>query len=119
MIWIPSASDFEQAWMDALANLGQHAALALTKAEKHLELQRRLNELTILQHVSGVIANQLDVDAILTELTEQLHIKLGFETAQVFVREKDQLILRQYSGRSTASRSSSQDHRQSSSNRNP
>lgn len=98
MVWVPSANEFEQAWLDALATLGQQAALALTKADKHLELQRRLDELTILQHVSSAIARQLDFDAILKELTDQLHNKLGYETTQVFIREGENLILRQNSG---------------------
>jgi len=98
MIWVPSDSEFEQAWLDALATLGQQAALSLVKAEKHLQLQRRLDELKILQHVSGAIARQLEFDAILKELTEQLHNKMGYSTTQVFIREDDRLVLRQFSG---------------------
>jgi len=98
MIWVPSESEFEQAWLDALATLGQQAALSLVKAEKHLELQRRLQELTILQHVSGAIARQLEFDAVLKELTDQLHYRLGYHTTQVFIREQDTLVLRQFSG---------------------
>ncbi|MBN1265349.1 MAG: GAF domain-containing protein [Anaerolineales bacterium] len=98
MIWVPSDSEFEQAWLDALATLGQQAALSLVKAEKHLQLQRRLDELTILQHVSGTIARQLEFDAILKELTDQLHNKLGYHTSQVYIREGERLLLRQFSG---------------------
>jgi signal transduction histidine kinase len=98
MIWVPSESEFEQAWLDALATLGQQAALSLVKAEKHLQLQRRLDELTILQHVSGAIARQLEFDAILKELTDQLHYKLGYHTTQVYIRDEDRLVLRQFSG---------------------
>jgi len=98
LIWVPSDTAFEQAWLDALATLGQQAALALVKAEKHAEIQRRLSELTLLQHVSSAIARQLEFDAVLQELTDQLHNQLGFPTAQVYIREKDDLILKQASG---------------------
>ena len=98
LVWVPSDAAFEQAWLDALATLGQQAALALVKAEKHAEIQRRLSEITLLQHVSSAIARQLEFDAVLQELTDQLHHQLNFPSAQVYIREEDDLLLKHASG---------------------
>ena len=98
LIWIPGAGEAERTWLDMLAAIGQQAGLALTNAHQHAQVQRRLAELTLLQRVVGAIAQRLEVDAILGELTEQLHTILGFPAVQVYQRQEREVVLVKASG---------------------
>ncbi len=98
LIWVQSELDFEHAWLDTLAALGQQAALSLANANKHAELQRRLNEIELLQHIAAAIAKRLEFDAILGELTNQLHERLGYQAVHVYIRQGDTMLLRKASG---------------------
>jgi signal transduction histidine kinase len=98
VIWVPGEGEAERTWLDMLAAIGQQAGLALTNAHQHAQVQRRLAELTLLQRVVGAIAQRLEVDAILGELTEQLHTILGFPAVQVYQRQARDVVLVKSSG---------------------
>jgi signal transduction histidine kinase len=98
VIWVPGEGEAERTWLDMLAAIGQQAGLALTNAHQHAQVQRRLAELTLLQRVVGAIAQRLEVDAILGELTEQLHTILGFPAVQVYQRQEREVVLVKSSG---------------------
>jgi signal transduction histidine kinase len=87
-----------ESWLDVLRPVGQQAGLALAKAEEHAAVQRRLAELTALQSIVRHVAGRLEVEAVLREVTRQLNKNLGFPAVQVFMREGEELILRQHSG---------------------
>lgn len=98
LIWVPAEGEAERTWLDMLAAIGQQAGLALTNAYQHAQVQRRLAELTLLQRVVGAIAQRLEVNAILAELTEQLHTILGFPAVQVYQRQERDVVLVKSSG---------------------
>jgi len=87
-----------ESWLDVLRPVGQQAGLALANAEEHAAVQRRLAELTALQTIVRHIAGRLEVEAVLREITRQLNANLGFPVVQVYMREGDELVLRQHSG---------------------
>ena len=87
-----------ESWLDVLRPVGQQAGLALANAEEHAAVQRRLAELTALQTIVRHIAGRLEVEAVLREITRQLNANLGFPVVQVFMREGEELVLRQESG---------------------
>lgn len=98
VIWVPRMGEAERTWLDMLAAIGQQAGLALTNAHQHAQVQRRLAELTLLQRVVAAIAQRLEFDAILGELTEQLHTILGFPAVQVYQRQEREVVLVKTSG---------------------
>lgn len=81
-----------------LAAIGQQAGLALAVAERHGQVERRLTELTLLQKVVSSIASQLEVDAVLGEVTEQLHANLGYPVVHIYRRSGEALDLSHHSG---------------------
>jgi signal transduction histidine kinase len=87
-----------ESWLDVLRPVGQQAGLALANAEEHAAVQRRLAEMTALQTIVRHIAGRLEVEAVLREITRQLNANLGFPVVQVFMREGEELVLRQHSG---------------------
>jgi signal transduction histidine kinase len=98
LVWVDSEQLFEEAWLDVFQTAGQHAALALANADKHVEVQRRLAELTVLQRIIGAIVCRLDTGALLWEVTEQLHTSLGFPAVQIYRLVGNDLILHASSG---------------------
>jgi signal transduction histidine kinase len=86
------------AWLEIFRAVGQQTGLALTNAEQHAQVQRRLTEMTILQRVVSAIASRLEVEAMLREVTEQLHTKLAFPAVQIYRRIGEELVLQQNSG---------------------
>ncbi|HMK08051.1 MAG TPA: GAF domain-containing protein, partial [Anaerolineales bacterium] len=87
-----------ESWLDVLRPVGQQAGLALANAEEHALVQRRVAELTALQTIVRHIAGRLEVDAVLREITRQLNANLGFPAVQVYLREGEEMVLRQSSG---------------------
>jgi GAF domain-containing protein len=87
-----------ESWLDVLRPVGQQAGLALANAEEHAAVQRRLAELTAMQTIVRHIAGRLEVEAVLREVTRQLNANLGFPAVQVYMRQGNELVLRQHSG---------------------
>ncbi len=97
-MWMEPEAVVDDPLLDALAAIGQQAGMALANADRHAQVQRRLAEMTLLQNVVGAVARRLEVDSVLTEVTEQLHTSLGFPAVQFFLREGNQLVLTRVSG---------------------
>jgi signal transduction histidine kinase len=97
-LWMDPGGESDHPLMDALAAIGQQAGLALANADRHAQVQRRLAEMTLLQKVVGAVARRLEVDAVLTEVTEQLHTSLGFPAVQFFLRQGNEVVLTRVSG---------------------
>jgi signal transduction histidine kinase len=97
-LWMEPDALIDDPLLDALAAIGQQAGLALANADRHAQVQRRLAEMTLLQNVVGAVARRLEVDAVLTEVTEQLHTSLGFPAVQFFLRQGDEVVLTRVSG---------------------
>ncbi|HEY42508.1 MAG TPA: GAF domain-containing protein [Anaerolineae bacterium] len=98
LIWTESVKGRDTAWLEVLRAAGQQVGLVLTNADQHAQVQRRLAEMTILQRVVGSIAGRLEVEALLREVADQLHNKLGFPAVQIFRRKGDQLVLEECCG---------------------
>jgi signal transduction histidine kinase len=98
IIWMENELESIDAWLEIFRTVGQQTGLALTNAEQHAQVQRRLTEMTILQRVVSAIASRLEVEAMLREVTEQLHIKLAFPAVQIYRRIGEELVLQQNSG---------------------
>jgi len=93
LIWGTNDNENKDAWLEVFRAAGQQAGLALTNADQHVQVQRRLAEMRILQRVVGTIAGRLEVDAMLQEVAEQLYSKLGFPAVQIYQRVGDDLVL--------------------------
>lgn len=98
VIWIREEIRDPSGWLDMLAAIGQEAGLALANSDQYRQVQRRLAEMTLLQRVVGSIALQLEVDAVLSEVTEQLHTQLGFPAVHLFRRTGEELALTKFAG---------------------
>jgi signal transduction histidine kinase len=98
LVWVDSEQPLEEAWLNVFHTAGQHTALALSNAEKHIVVQRRLAEMTVLQRIIGAIVCRLDTGALLWEVTEQLHTSLGFPAVQIYRLVGKDLILVASSG---------------------
>jgi signal transduction histidine kinase len=98
LVWATNDVESREAWLEVFRAAGQQAGLALTNAHQHEQVQRRLAEMRILQRVVGTIAGRLEVEAMLKEVTEQLHNQLGFPAVQIFQRVGDELVVQEVSG---------------------
>lgn len=83
---------------EILAPIGHLAGLALANAERHAHVERRLAELTLLQKVVSSIARQLEAEAVLGEVVEQLHQNLGYPAVMVYRRAGNELSLDKHAG---------------------
>jgi signal transduction histidine kinase len=98
LVWVVGEQPLEEAWLNVFHTAGQHTALALANAEKHIMVQRRLAEMTVLQRIIGAIVCRLETGALLWEVTEQLHLSLGFPAVQIYRLVGKDLILVASSG---------------------
>ncbi|HEY47213.1 MAG: hypothetical protein AMJ88_00520 [Anaerolineae bacterium SM23_ 63] len=98
LIWTESTKGRDAAWLQVLQSAGQQVGLVLTNADQHAQVQRRLAEMTILQRVVAAIARRLEVEALLREVADQLHNKLGFPAVQIYRLRGDQLVLEECCG---------------------
>ncbi len=98
LIWTKSTKGRGTAWLDVLRSAGQQVGLVLLNADQHAQVQRRLAEMTILQRVVAAIAGRLEVGALLREVADQLHTKLGFPSVQIYRLRGDQLVLEECCG---------------------
>jgi signal transduction histidine kinase len=93
LIWTERVKGSDTSWLEVLRAAGQQVGLILTNADQHAQVQRRLTEMTILQHVVAAIAGRLEVEALLREVADQLHNKLGFPAVQIYRLIDDLLVL--------------------------
>lgn len=98
LIWTESTKGRDSAWLEVLRSAGQQVGLVLTNADQHAQVQRRLAEMTILQRVVAAIAGRLEVEALLREVADQLHNKLGFPAVQIYRLRDDELVLEECCG---------------------
>jgi signal transduction histidine kinase len=98
LIWTESIKGSDTAWLEVLRAAGQQVGLILTNADHHAQVQRRLAEMTILQSVVAAIAGRLEVGALLREVADQLHNKLGFPAVQIYRLIDDRLVLEECCG---------------------
>jgi signal transduction histidine kinase len=98
LIWTESTKGRDAAWLEVLQSAGQQVGLVLTNADQHAQVQRRLAEMTILQRVVATIAGRLEVEAVLREVADQLHNKLGFPAVQIFRLRDGKLVLEECCG---------------------
>lgn len=98
LIWTESTKGRDAAWLEVLHSAGQQVGLVLTNADQHAQVQRRLAEMTILQRVVAAIAGRLEVEALLREVADQLHNKLGFPAVQIYRLRDNKLVLEECCG---------------------
>jgi PAS domain S-box-containing protein len=86
----------------ALANeLAGRAALAVDNAHLYRTAQRRLAELTTVQHVARTISSAIQLDLIFRTVVEQIRDAFGYQMVSIYLREGDQLLLQAYVGYDT------------------
>jgi PAS domain S-box-containing protein len=70
----------------------QEVGLALSNASRYQEVQRRLAEITLIQNLTQIFSQRLEVEELLDEVATQLARKLGFPLVEVWLIEGDTLI---------------------------
>jgi signal transduction histidine kinase len=85
---------FLQDHLDLLVAITRQVALALTGAERYLEIQRRLAETTAIQQVGRVITRRLEMQTLLEEVVHQVGAVLGYPLVEILLVEGDELVQR-------------------------
>lgn len=98
LLWSSAGARPASGIEEVLASIGHLAGLALANAERHAYAERRLAELTLLQKVGSSIARQREAQAVLAEVVDQLHEKLGYPAAMVYRRAGSELALDKHAG---------------------
>lgn len=98
LLWTTGGAELTSGAEDVLGPIGHLAGLALANAERHAHVERRLAELTLLQKVVSSIARQLEAEAVLGEVVEQLHQNLGYPAVMVYRRAGSELSLDKHAG---------------------
>jgi GAF domain-containing protein len=75
--------------LDLLNAVSQQVGLALSNAKKYHQIERRVAELSALQHVAKTINRRLDTEQLLQEVVDQVHQVLGYEIVAVYLIEED------------------------------
>jgi signal transduction histidine kinase len=80
--------------LNLLVAVSKQVGLALSNARKYRQIERRLAELSALQQVGKVINTRLNMGQLLDEIINQVHQVLGYEIVEIYLVERDQLVLR-------------------------
>ena len=83
---------FEPDQLDLLMAAASQMALGLANARRYQELERRVQELSTIQHLLQIINRRVEMKALLHEVVNQVRDQLGYGTVRVFLVEGDQLI---------------------------
>lgn len=89
---------FSDAHLEWLQVISQEVALALVNASQYQQAQRRLAEMTLIQHLGQIINRRLDVQDLLDEVVSQLAIRLEYPQIRLFLKEGETLDLAAYFG---------------------
>jgi PAS domain S-box-containing protein len=81
--------------------LARRAALAVDNARLYQSAQRRLAELTTVQHVARTINSTLRIDEVFETVVTQIKVAFGYEMVSIYLREGDYLALRASTGYDT------------------
>lgn len=85
---------FSEDELRILGLLADQAAVALENAERYRQVERRLAELSALQQVAGVVGRNLETQALLAEVVQQIRQVLGYPVVEVYLVEGDELVQR-------------------------
>lgn len=91
---------FDEEHLDLLRAIANQVGLAWSNVQRYVQVERRLVELTALQHAAQVINSRMEMQPLLEEMAEQVSSSLGYEYVGIALVEGDQLVLR--SGRGQA-----------------
>ncbi len=87
-------ASFNEEQLVLLQAICQSLAPALSNARAYQEVQRRLAEITLIQSLTHVFSQQLEVQDLLDEVVKQLSQRLGYRQILIYLFEKDQLTLK-------------------------
>jgi len=84
---------FEDEHLDLMVAICRQVGLAWTNAQRFRQIERRLAEQTVIQHVAQVINRRMEMGPLLEEIVEQASTTLGYDYVGVSLVEDDSLVL--------------------------
>lgn len=84
---------FEDEHLELMVAICRQVGLAWTNAQRYRQIERRLAEQTVIQHVAQVITRRMEMGPLLEEIVEQVSSTLGYDYVGVSLVEDDALVL--------------------------
>ena len=95
---ILGTAPFTQDHLDLLEAIARQVALALSNAGRYRQVERRLQEQEVVQHVAQVISRRLEMQPLLEEMCGQVADVLGYPNVEILLVEGEQLVMRAAKG---------------------
>ena len=93
------ANAFSDDQLDLLQVICREIGLALSNAHRYQQVQRQLNEITMIQGLVETINRRLDLQSLLDEVVTQLANRFGYPRVEVYLVDDDRLVQRAHFGR--------------------
>lgn len=92
----PAAFSYDQ--LDLLQTICHEVGLALSNADRYQEVNRRLAEITLIQNLTEIFNQRLNLQVLLDEVVQQLYERFNFPLVEIFLIQDDKLVLQAYRG---------------------
>jgi PAS domain S-box-containing protein len=92
-------SAFSHDHLDLLVAICQEVGLALSNADRYLQIERKLAEMTLIQNLALIFNQRLELRVLLDEVVNQLYERFHYPLVEIFLLSGEQLILQSFRGR--------------------
>ena len=92
----PAAFSYDQ--LDLLQTICHEVGLALSNADRYQEVKRRLAEITLIQNLTEIFNQRLNLQVLLDEVVQQLYERFNFPLVEIFLIQDAQLVLQAFRG---------------------
>ena len=80
---------FGQEDLDMIVMLASQAAITIENARLYEETQRRLQEMSLLNEINGILTSTLDLEEMLTSLMQRVYQAMEVEAASLFLLDEE------------------------------
>lgn len=98
VISLMSKGNFTPEQRDLFLVITKQIGLALSNAEQYQLVQRQLRERELIQQVTQVINQRLELDPMLKEIVEKIHDLVQVPLVEIYLRDGDRLLLKAQHG---------------------
>jgi len=90
---------FSKDHLDLLVAICQEVGLALSNADRYLQIERKLAEMTLIQNLALIFTQRLELRVLLDEVVSQLYERFQYPLVEIFLLSGEEIVLQSFRGR--------------------